>query len=188
MIGLFLGKKGSGKSTALRRLGHRAHLEPESRCLVWHDPSGQLEVPRALVRDTAAEVRAWCRENRTLPRLIIIRRDTADRVAQFALELRGVTLVLDELDQVCGGKRWLSQAAQEIVHYGRHLQISLLGGFRRTQNVHEDLISQADVAFIFRHSTSAPRDIDALADRFGTDYAERAKTLDPMQFLVWRDA
>lgn len=127
------------------------------------------------------------RANKTVPGVTVIRRDDADRVARLALELRDVTLVLDELDMVCGGKRWLSDATREIVHYGRHLRISLMGGFRRTQNVHEDLISQCDAAFIFRHSESAPRDVSALADRFGQDYADRAMTLEPMQFLVWRD-
>lgn len=168
-------------------MAYRASLEPYV-CLVWHDPGAQLSVPRALTVETTDDARAWISARGTLPRLTVVRRDTADRVAQLALSLKSVTLILDELDQVCAGKRWLSEAARDIVHYGRHLRVALMGTFRRTQNVHEDLIAMADTAFIFRHSSGSPRDIDAVKDRFGSEYAEVAQRLEPMQFVTWRDS
>lgn len=154
---------------------------------MWHDPSAGLVVSGALICKRITDAEDFIRARRQVPRMIIVREDTADRVAQLALRLGDCLLVLDELDQVCAGKRWLSDAARDIVHYGRHKRIALMGGFRRTQNVHEDLLSQAHAAFVFRHSSASPRDVDALRDRLGRDFAARAVELEPMQFMVWRD-
>lgn len=159
-----------------------------STSVLWHDPAAQITHPNALLVDTVSQGVERIRALKGLPRLVIVRRDTADNVARMALKLGRVTVVFDELDQVCRGKSWLSDAAREIVHYGRHSQIALLGCFRRTANVHEDILSQAHAAFIFRHSEASKPDCDALRGRFGDDVALAATQLEPMRFLVWRDA
>ena len=146
-----------------------------------------MSASRALTVNTTDEAIAWIRDHNSVPRLIVIRQDTADRVAQLAVRLKDITVVFDELDQLCAGKRWQSVAAREIVHYGRHLRIGVLGSFRRTQNVHEDLLSSADAVFLFRHSDGSVRDVDAVKDRFGERYAEIVTRLEDKQFVVWRD-
>ncbi len=125
---------------------------------------------------------------RGVPRLTVVRRDDADKVCQLALKMKNVTTVIDELDMLCSGKHWRSEAAKQIVHYGRHDQIGLWGTFRRTQNISEDLVANAHAVFMFRHSEASPRDIDAIRDRFGERYAEVVQRLEHMQFVVWRDA
>lgn len=119
--------------------------------------------------------------------LSVFREVELESVAALALKVRGITLVADELDRACSGKRWLSPSTQRIVHEGRHFRVSLMGGFRRTANVSEDLLSQVDYAFLFRLSGASPADVDTVKRRFGEGYAAAAMDLKPGEIVLWTD-
>ena len=120
--------------------------------------------------------------------LSVFRECDVEEVAALALRVRNVTLVVDELDRACALKRWTAPSVARIVHEGRHFRVSLMGTFRRTSNVSEDLLSQVDYAFLFRQSGASPSDLQTLRQRFGDAIAHQVEALDDGQFTVWRDS
>lgn len=146
----------------------------------WHDAQAQI---RGRVFTSVDE---W-RSAAAVPALSVFRGVEPAELAQLAIDVGDVVLVLDELDMATGGnKSWPrgSDSVRRIVHYGRHLRVTLLGGFRRTQNIPEDALSQADHVFLFRHEEDAARDLDAIEDRFGERFRVAAAALEPGQFVV----
>lgn len=119
---------------------------------------------------------------------MLIRRDSADAVCQLAWDIRNVTCVIDELDQICTAKRWTSDAARNLAHYGRHRGVDLFGAFRFTRNVNEDLPGLADFVFLLRHSAAALYDIRTLQQRFGHELASQTVQLRDHEAVVWSDA
>lgn len=124
---------------------------------------------------------------RTLPRLCIVRQDSADNVCKTAWKLGTVTLVIDELDHVCTAKKWASPVAHDIAHYGRHRRVDLFGSFRSTRNVNEDFPLLADYVLLMHHSSAALYDVRTLGHRFGRENAEQTLTLPPHRGLIWSD-
>lgn len=181
MISLALGKKGSGKTALIRKLAFRA-LQAK-RAIYYHDPQHQINSALGKVYTSAA---AWAADPRP-PFLSIFRECEIEEVAQLALRVRDVTVVLDEMDRAFSQKKWLSPSTQRIVHEGRHYRVSLLGTFRRTANVSEDVLSQTDYAFLFRTSSTSPYDLQTIDRRFGSSIAEQVQSLGMGEFVVWHD-
>jgi hypothetical protein len=192
MIALFLGKKGSRKSALLRKICWRA-LQQRA-VILFHDPqcnlndaAGKVYAPRAdgmhPVSQFAADTDpAYCN---------IFRGCEAEDVAALALKLGRCTLVLDEMDQVFSHKGYIAgadSAVRKIIHEGRHYGVCLMGTFRRTASVSEDLVSQCDYVFLFRTTATAPQDIVTIRQRFGEAFANVVPTLDVGKFVIWTDA
>lgn len=178
-IVLSIGKKGSGKSALLRKLVWavlQEHRAPKP-LVFFHDPQAQIR------GDVFTSTQAW-RSSATVPALSVFRGVDVEDLAQLARDVGDVTLVLDELDLVSNDKRWAAPTVKQLVHYGRHYRVSLFGGFRRTQNVPEDILSQADHIFLFKHEQRAVYDLRAVAARFGDSYAALVQRLEPGQFVV----
>lgn len=112
-------------------------------------------------------------------------------IAALALKVGRVTCVFDELDQAFANKAFITGARQSsirrIIHEGRHSGVSLMGGFRRTANVSEDLVSQCDYVLLFRTNPTSPGDLEAIEKRFGLSYAAAVQHLAMGQFVVWSD-
>lgn len=181
-----IGKKGMGKSTALRRLAYRLLQHRPETAIFWHDPGCQLRGGRVFASVLEARA-AFAAQG--MPRLSIFRGAGVDvnELAQLALEIHDVVLVLDELDRACSGKEWRAQAVKRIVHEGRAERVDLWGTFRNTRNVNEDLIGAADVIFVFHHSAASPYDLQMLRQRFGLD-PDALVALPPKAFVVWSDS
>jgi len=149
--------------------------------MLWHDPHGEIRPthPSVTVYNGVAELR----RAPTLTPLSVVRGDVnVDELAHAAVMYPGaVTLVLDELDRACNGKRWISDWTRRIVHEGRHTKTNLWGSFRRNSNVNEDLLSQAMFAFVFRHQGETDRQL--LMRSFGRKLADQAMTLKPGKFI-----
>jgi DNA helicase HerA-like ATPase len=95
------------------------------------------------------------------------------------------------MDQVFSQKGYVAgkdSAVRKIIHEGRHYGVSLMGTFRRTSNVAEDLISQCDHVFLFRTTPTCPQDLVTIRQRFGEPYAAAVSSLDVRKFLHWTDA
>ena len=181
MIALALGKKGAGKTALIRKIAARVHVV--KRPIFYHDPQHQIDAGQGKVYTSAAE---WVCDPAPAY-LSIFRECEVEEPAELAIRLRDVTLVVDEMDRACNAKKWLAPSVRKIVHEGRHYRVSLLGTFRRTTNVSEDLLSQVDYVFLFRTSPTSPGDIVTIRHRFGEAVAERVQTLEDGQFTVWRD-
>lgn len=176
-IALSIGKKGSGKSALLRKLVWRVHQTHRSALTFYHDPQCQIRGP---VFTSTAQWRA----SKNIPPLSVFRSVEVEDLAQLARDVGDVTLVLDELDFVSNDKKWTAPTVKQLVHYGRHYRVSLFGGFRRTQNVPEDILSQADHIFLFKHEPRAIYDVRVIRDRFGQAYADAVTQLEPGQFVI----
>ncbi len=192
MIVTAIGDKGTGKSRAVRQLVARRLEQWRTSCAVVHDPAEQWR--GGSVFATVAAVRAYLKAKGSLPRLVIVRQDSPHRVCRLAWDLGNLTCVIDEFDSVCTAKRWakdewISQvncgAARALAHYGRHRGVDLMGGFRFTRNVNEDIPGLADYVLIMRHSPGALYDVRALAQRFGVDYSQAATQINDHECLVW---
>lgn len=194
---LSVGTKGYGKSTLLRRLISACLAEPAPGAhppLIWcHDPQGGLEVPSSQVFTSVAHWRA----RREVPALSVFRAiGDLNELAALACEVGDVTLVLDEIDRACADKKWLTSKhlatddcrdgawVKRIVHETRHYRVNLWGGCRRFANIPEDLVTQADVVFLFHHDQKAVHDLRAIEARFGADVREAAQRLDVGQFIT----
>lgn len=162
----------------------RSGLKP---LVLWHDPGAQIDASRGALFTSVDAAEEYWRLNRGLPSLCVFRDIDVDELCVFAMKVRDVTLVIDELDRVCKGKHWESPAAKRIVHEGRHKRVDLFGTFRSTRNVNEDIIGQADYIFLFRHGQSAYYDLQTVDLRLGPQWAEVAKTLPIKRFAVWTD-
>lgn len=184
MILLTIGKKGAGKSTALRRLVYRRLLESPRSTVFWVDTGCQVK--GGALFESIATARAHF-ASAGVPRLCIYRGCDVEDVAALALELHDVTLVVDELDRACSGKTWRAPSVRRIVHEGRHERVDLWGSFRSTRNVHEDLVGQCDAALLFRQTEAGYYDLQTLKLRFGPAMAEAVQRLEPMHFVMWAD-
>ncbi len=191
MIVINLGLPGTGKTRLSRQLAAgRLRRWPTCSVLV-HDPAEQWRGGRAFNR--ADDVRAYIERTGKRPRLIRVRFDTASAVCKLAWDLGCITLVLDEMDTLCTNKAWSGEdevpefscgAGRAIVHYGRHRNVDLIGSFRSTRGVNEDIPGFARFIFVFRHDDKGMADVDLLRRRFGDDFAEAAVRLDDHECLV----
>lgn len=186
MLVMALGQAGTGKSRLLRQLAW-GRLASSTQCsILVHDPFKQWRGGEVFA--TCREARRAIAERRRLPRLTLVRADSADAVCRLAWDIGQITCVIDELDQVCSSKRWVSEAARQIVHYGRHREVDLFGSFRFTRNVNEDIPSRANYIFLMRHSGAALADLELLRRRLGAAYADTVTTLVDHECLVWSEA
>ncbi|MCK4958714.1 MAG: hypothetical protein KAT00_04930 [Planctomycetes bacterium] len=151
--------------------------------MFWHDPGAQIAQGVVLTVDEARV--HWSAGS--LPQFCVFRGEGVEAVAQLAVEVGDLTLCIDELDQACREKRWLSPTTQAITQYSRHYRVDLFGSFRATRNVSEDLLAQSDYVFLLRHNPSSIYDIRTIEARFGEHYANIVANLEPKHFVIWSD-
>jgi len=149
---------------------------------LFHDPNEGLKTSDNLF----TSINAW-KERAKLPILSVFRGVDVEKIGQAALLLGNCTVVLDEFDRAAFNKKWVSPSIRHIVHEGRHRRVNLMGTFRRTANVPEDLLSQADVVFLLKHSAQSPYDLMAIDRRFGPKYAQIVQGLGFGEFIIAQD-
>lgn len=194
MILLSVGRKGSGKSTALRALAARCLAQPGPRPLIWfHDPKEGVSAPAGSV---FTSIEAWRLAKRVPPLSVFRAIPDLNELARLACEVKDVTLIIDELDRACDGKRWypskhLANAdcrtgswVERIVNETRHYRVNLWGGVRRFANLPEDVITAADVTLLFNHDAQAIYDLQAIARRHGPAVAEQLPGLQVGEFVI----
>lgn len=184
------GKKGSGKTTWLRR------AYAKERRLIVVDPLGEHAVGgvakgrrEALLRVVAlgrADPGELCRVS-----LRVTHRD-ADEVlrACFALQPGGRVgadperewcIVVDEADMVSAPGDKMT-GMDILVNYGRHIYSKLYLATRRPHRLSRDATANADVFVLFR--THEPRDVKWVQDALGPARAEEVRKLRPFRPLV----
>lgn len=115
-------------------------------------------------------------------------------VARYAQAIGNVVFVDDEIDisAPLSGK-WKDNPLRDFCHRGRHFpnakgeicELHLWGAARRIQNVHTDVTSLCDEAFVFR--VSGRRTIDRIIEEmaFSEEQANEALTLDTFNYFRW---
>jgi hypothetical protein len=82
--------------------------------------------------------------------------ETAETAISFAWHLGQCTLIVDEIDNYCTPWDCYGDLLN-IIKYGRHKEINLIGIAQRPANVNRSLTSQADLRIIFRVTEPADR-------------------------------
>lgn len=166
----FVGKSGSGKTTALQSCvrGWAKSHPGNITFLVW-DHTGE-----------------WAREGPfSLPEIIVFpsHSHTLEEVCALALETGACTVVADEIDHEVNSHSGLVRgtAIHSVVNYGRHHDVALIWAARRLYDVPRGVTANTGTFFLF--STTEPRDIALLSNLVGSGVAETVKRLPPGRFV-----
>lgn len=90
----------------------------------------------------------------------------------------------DEVDMFCGeGKQGMPQPLYDLAHYGRHFKVSMLVTARDPATLGIRFRSQCAFLRLFRMDED--RYIKYFAGRIGNANAERLRTLERFQYLLW---
>jgi hypothetical protein len=177
----FSGRKGSGKSTALRRM-----LEHCSRFFFWDLNGEHSWVPNKFGRMSDVEqFLAWAGTQKTFAGAYLPSCEIPqffDRLCGLVYSHGRMTFAVEEAPEICSAAS-LSDAFGMVVRRGRHRRLNLAWTCQRLAETSITLRSQTD--FFLIGSQAEPRDLDALAERCGQAAAEKAAGLGLHGFLAW---
>jgi hypothetical protein len=117
-------------------------------------------------------------------------------VGWLCLKAGRLIVVVDEIDMICSpgssknakSEYWKKTnrmaALEQIVQYGRHHEIALVGIARAPQDVWRRLTGQSLRMLVFRMNERL--ELDALASRLGS-HVNELPTLEEFQYLDWTD-
>jgi len=176
-----VGRKGSGKSTMAHRI-----LQRIPRLFVF-DTMGEHGFVPNTCRDLgeAEEFLAWAEMQDTFAGRLIPDDDIeADFtvVARWVYEQGEMLFAIEEIPLLCR-PGFLPPELGQLVRLGRHRDLSLLWTAQRAAEVSRTLTAMTDIFILF--SSTEPRDLDAIADRCGTEIADKVSCLPLHGFLVW---
>jgi len=106
-----------------------------------------------------------------------------DACVAFVLRVRDCVFAVDELDM--GLAQYKSANLQgnmhELVHYGRHYNVALIGTYRRIANVSKDFFNQAKIIYFFK--TFGDNDILRIKNIVNKPFAEKVQKLGRFEFF-----
>jgi hypothetical protein len=180
IIGI-VGRKGSGKSTALRKLASSA-----PRLILW-DPLGEHKFCPNPLRTTEQlkQFFVWTRGRERFAARFIPESDLAEAFNGFAEHVyrRGRLVCGIEEAPMVSLPNWLPPGFDKLCRLGRHRAISMVWTAQRMGEVARRLTSATDRFLLFRHTE--PVDIDAIGKRCGIEVAEKVSRLGRHEILVW---
>ena len=176
------GRKGCGKTTLASKMTRR--LCRDGRRVLVVAPMGGFSVlgsPVIRDNDLARFAALKGRSALVLPESDDLARTAFAFAWQSQLERSSpLWLIVDEIDLYFGW-RDPDPSLRDVVRYGRHRHINLIGISQRPANVHNDLLAQADRRIIFQ--TIEPNDLAYLKKYIGLD-PELAQALPMFEYLV----
>ncbi len=163
-IHLYLGDRGSGKSRLMRHVAREA--ASRNRIVLVHDIMGD-----------------WLKWG-PYPDSIIVRADlNAENMAKLAIANAPCTLVYDEIRDALPLGGGGSPTALDIVTYGRHYNVTLMGSTQRPALVNNSLRALITQAFVFHMKIKS--DLKWLEDNLSPDLATAVPNLKPGEFIHW---
>lgn len=192
-LGFLAGKRGMGKTTEMARLlkgcqGDSLFFDPLSR----HEsvlPDYTLTTQPGELKELFTQARGKRRRTRALyqPRSGDV--DAHFQAACTIVRAFGsMIFAIDELDMLCGphhGDKRMPREFSHLVHYGRHVPVSLLATARRPMDVARGFTSQCTSMRLFCMTEEA--DLKYFQPYIGQENARRIPTLQPYQYLLWMD-
>jgi hypothetical protein len=174
-----VGRRGSGKSTVLRRL-----LETCPRLAVLDVVGEHTWLPNQMPPADWERFFAWS-HGRDRWAAACIPEDLDSDVPAFARLIyeRGDCVVGWEELPMYSAPGHLDPALDKIIRLGRHRRISLIWTAQRAAEVPRRVTAATDWFILFRQTE--PRDLDALEERCGPGVRERIGALGAHDYLVW---
>jgi DNA helicase HerA-like ATPase len=173
------GRKATGKTTFSNALAAQAYHA--GRRVIVVAPMGGFDLPGCPTVHSQAEMLS----DRTVGRSFVLNPPddaTALLAIRFAYALGNVLLVVDEID-LYADVRSPDPIVMQIIRYGRHRGVSLLGVSQRPANVVRDMTAQCD--FIVMFQSTELRDVAYLSDRIGNDNAEKIRALPQFTYMTY---
>lgn len=175
------GRKGSGKSTMMRRI-----LERCSRLFLF-DPMGEHGWVPNRFNDwqDADEFLAWAQTQKLFAGSYIPQgslEQDFDWLADIIYDQGNLVFGVEEVPMLCSPS-YLPSSFDRIVRLGRHRRVSVVWTAQRMAEVARRLTAATDYFVLFGHTE--PRDLDAIAERCGSDVADKVMGLSLHGYLVW---
>lgn len=174
------GRKATGKTTLANALANEAYHM--GRRVVVIAPMGGFDLPGAPTIASEKELFS----DRTFGRSFVVNppNDALAALAiRYAQGIGNCVLVVDEIDLYADVHAPDDNVVKQIVRYGRHRAVSLIGVSQRPANVMRDMTAQCDYIVMFQ--STEQRDVLYLADRIGSDNADRVRTLPQFHYMVY---
>lgn len=183
MLKTYFGKRGSGKTTAIR-----AEIPELKKPIVILDVLGNFDpevepneatwIGVTSASEAIEEMVRHAKEPKKHPGVIIIQSANmshdVDYISSALWKLRGGTIVLDEIDAVSIPE---APCFDELIRYGRNRGIDVVTGCRRPAEISKNITAGADIILCF--TTHEPRDIDYFSQKLGDEYAQALPKLEP---------
>jgi len=176
-----VGRKGSGKSAMLRR-----HLERCPKFFLFDVMAEHGFCPNTL-RDLEEVDRflAWAQTKPYAAARFIpdepIEEDFA-AICEAVYDTGGLTFAVEEVPLLAKAG-YIPDDFARVVRLGRHRRLNLIWTAQRLAETPRTLTAMTDLFVLFH--TTEPRDLDAIADRFGVEVAEKISRLSLHGFVVW---
>ena len=180
IIGI-VGRKGSGKSTAMHKL-----LSSVPRLILW-DPLGEHKFcPNSLkTTEQLKHFFEWTRGRTRFAARFIAASDPVEAFNGFAelVYRRGWLICGIEEAPMISQPNWLPPGFDKLCRLGRHRAISIVWTAQRMSEVARRLTSATDRFVLFRHTE--PADIDAIGKRCGIEIADKVSRLGRHEIVEW---
>ena len=105
-------------------------------------------------------------------------------IARIACEIGALTLLAEEISWAISPAK-MDAGVENLIRYGRHQDVELIGISRRPAEVNRDLTANANEIYIFR--THEPRDIAYFREILGSSVADSLPSLAKFTPFVWSD-
>ncbi|MCG3206250.1 MAG: hypothetical protein KCHDKBKB_02984 [Elusimicrobia bacterium] len=174
------GKRGSGKTELAKRIITRNAIYGVTYVVI--DPLSHYEKNSQFTAHNIIVNPSRFRIERNAINVYKSRNDVELFITNVMTKERSFFLVVDEIDMILPNNgAGINPIMHELIHYGRHYDIALLGTARRIQNVHKDYLSGCDRLFLFR--MWAHRDIKIIEENASKEVAQKVRNLREHQYL-----
>lgn len=177
MLLTVFGRRGSGKTTLIRRL-----IPVQKKPVMVIDVLGNYtEDPWVItysVEEGLNELQKYVRDPEAHLGIVVVADSNVSRATDYVCsalwKIEGGTLVLDEVDSISVPD---APCFNEAIRYGRNHGIDVITGCRRPAELSKNITAGADVAFVF--NTHEPRDLMYYDDFLGEELSAQLPRLPP---------
>jgi DNA helicase HerA-like ATPase len=108
---------------------------------------------------------------------------SVESIAEHAIKNAPCTLVYDEIRVALPGGPAADTVMTDIVTYGRHYQVTMMGSTQRPALVSASLRALISRAFVFQ--VTIQNDLKWIAENIDPEIAKQAPSLDIGEYLSW---